>query len=393
MKRFEQGVREKGHSSIETVVQGNTEFALELYQQLRTEKGNLFFSPYSISTALAMTYAGAHGETEIQIAQTLHFRLAQEQLYLAFASLEAKLGDMGKKGPIQLKIANALWPQAGYPFLEEFLARMKEYYGVLITPVDYRDPETARRKINAWVEEKTQERIRELIPSGILDALTRLVLVNAIYFKGNWASQFEQKLTETAPFWVTLAEKVQVPMMTQEHTYRYGEDDSLQILELPYVGDDLAMIVLLPKKVDGLMELETALTVENLEKWMSILWETKVRVLLPRFKMSRGFKLNDALKSMGMVDAFDRLKANFSGMDGKENWLYIAAVLHKAFVDVNEEGTEAAAATAVVLATRAMAPPPPIFRADHPFVFLIRDNPTGSVLFIGRVVNPLSTAA
>lgn len=393
MKIFEQSVREKGHSSIQTAVQGNTELALDLYQKLRTIEGNLFFSPYSVSTALAMTYAGARGDTEVQMAQTLHFLLDQEQLHLAFAALEAKLGDIGRKAHIQLKIANALWPQVGYPFFEEFLALTKEYYGVLISPVDYRDPETARQKINAWVEEKTQEKIKELISPGILDDLTRLVLVNAIYFKGNWASQFEKKLTKAATFLVTPSEKVEVPMMTQEHMFGYGEGDSLQILELPYVGDDLAMIVLLPKKVDGLVGLETALTVENLEKWMSHLRETEVRVFLPRFKMSRGINLNDALVSMGMVDAFDLLKANFSGMDGNENWLYIAAVLHKAFVDVNEEGTEAAAATAVVMKARCQPPPPPVFRADHPFVFLIRENYTGSVLFIGRVVNPLSKAA
>jgi serpin B len=181
--------------------------------------------------------------------------------------------------------------------------------------------------------------------------------------------------------------------MTQEHTFRYGDSDSLQTLELPYVGDDLSMIVLLPKKVDGLVELETALTVENLEKWMGGLGKTRVRVFLPRFKVSRGFGLNDTLASMGMVDAFDDSKANFSGMDGNENWLYIAAVLHKAFVDVNEEGTEAAAATAAAMAARGIPPPAPVFRADRPFVFLIRAGRTGSILFLGRVVNPTRGAA
>jgi serpin B len=181
-------------------------------------------------------------------------------------------------------------------------------------------------------------------------------------------------------------------MMTQEHAFRYGEDDHVQILELPYVGDDLAMIVLLPKKVDGLLELEAALTVQNLENWMASLWDTKVRVFLPQLKISHGFQLNDALVSMGMVDAFDRSKADFSGVDGVENRLYITAALHKAFVDVNEEGTEAAAATAVVMTLKAMPLPTPIFRADHPFVFLIRENSTGSILFLGRVVNPAHRA-
>ncbi len=376
------------HSGIQTVVQGNTEFAIELYQQLRANTGNLFFSPYSISAALAMTYAGAGGDTESQMAQTLHFLLAREQIHPAFASLEAKLGDIGRKGQVQIRIANALWPQVGYQFLEEFLAVTKEYYGVSITPVDYCDHEAARQKINGWVEGKTEKKIKDLIPIGVLDALTRLVLVNAIYFKGNWASQFEKKLTKVAPFLVAPSETVQAPMMTQKHAFRYGESNDLQVLELPYVGNDLAMIVLLPRKVDGLAELETALTVKNLEKWTGNLWETEVQVLLPRFKVSQGFMLNGALVSMGMADAFDPDKANFSGMDGREKGLYIAAALHKAFVDVNEEGTEAAAATAVVMAGRSIPLPPPVFRADHPFVFLIRENNTGSILFLGRVVNP-----
>jgi serine protease inhibitor len=393
VKLFKHSVEERHHSSVETVVRGNTEFALDLYQRLRTEEGNLFLSPYSISTVLAMTYAGARGSTETQMAQTLHFTLDQKRLHPAFASLEEGLKTVQEKGHILFKVANALWPQVGYPLLEEFLALTEEHYGVLTAPVDYGDSEAARRKINAWVEGRTQEKIRELIPQGILNALTRLVLTNAVYFKGKWASQFEKGSTRDAPFWIAPRRSVKVPMMTQEHTFRYGDSDSLQTLELPYVGDDLSMIVLLPKKVDGLVELETALTVENLEKWMGGLGKTRVRVFLPRFKVSRGFGLNDTLASMGMVDAFDDSKANFSGMDGNENWLYIAAVLHKAFVDVNEEGTEAAAATAAAMAARGIPPPAPVFRADRPFVFLIRAGRTGSILFLGRVVNPTRGAA
>lgn len=390
---FEQGVQKKELSSIQTVVQGNTEFALDLYHQLRTGEGNLFFSPYSISTALAMTYAGARGNTESQLAQTLHFTLEQQRLHPAFASLDVKLKSVQEKEHILLKVANALWPQVGYPFLEDFLTLAKEYYGVRVTSVNYGHSETARQMINRWVEEKTEEKISELIPPGILDALTRLVLTNAIYFKGNWASQFGKDLTKDTPFWITLSKKVEVPMMFQEHTWGYGEDNDLQILELPYAGDDLAMIVLLPKKVDGLADLETALTAESLKRWMGSLWQTEVRVFLPRFKISQGFKLNDTLAAMGMPNAFDEGKANFSGMDGHENWLYLAAVLHKAFVDVNEAGTEAAAATAVIMKARGLSFPSPTFRADHPFVVLIRENSTASILFLGRVVNPMNEAA
>jgi len=191
MKLFEQSVQEKGDSSVETVVRGNTEFALALYQKLKTVEGNLFLSPYSISTALAMTYAGARGNTEAQMAQALHFSLDQEQLHPAFALLEARLSDIGRKGHIQLRVANALWPQKGYALLKEFLALAKRTYGVRVTAVDYGAAERARRTINAWIEEKTENRIQEMIPSGVLSASTLLVLVNAIYFKGDWASQFE----------------------------------------------------------------------------------------------------------------------------------------------------------------------------------------------------------
>lgn len=386
MKLFGQDVQEKDYSIVETVVQGNTEFALDLYQKLRTVEGNLFFSPYSISTALAMTYAGARGNTRVQMAQALHFPLVQEQLHPAFASLEAKLGDIGRKGHIQLRVANALWPQKGYALLEEFLALTKQHYGVLITTVDYGDAETARCKINDWVEEKTENKIQDIIPPGILDALTRLVLVNAIYFKGSWASRFDQHLTSDAPFWVTPDEQVQVPMMRQVHEFGYGEGDGLQVLELSYAGDDLSMVVLLPRERDGLAKLEESLTAENLDTWTRELWSSEVQAFLPRFEITFPFKLNNTLKSMGMVDAFGN--ADFSGMDGTK-LLYIAAVLHKAFVAVNEEGTEAAAATAVVGAARGLPLSPPTFRADHPFVFLIRENSTGSILFLGRVVNPV----
>ena len=386
MNLSDQGVPENGDSSVETVVRGNTEFALALYHKLRTTEGNLFFSPYSISTALAMTYAGARGNTAAQMAQALHFPLDQEQLHPAFASLEARLGDIGGKGHIQLRVANALWPQEGYVLLDAFLALTKRYYGVRVTAVDYGEAETARRTINAWVEEKTEDKIQDIIPSGLLDELTRLVLVNAIYFKGDWASQFDQSLTNDAPFWVTPDEQIQAPMMSQVHGFRYGEGDGLQVLELAYAGDDLSMVVLLPREIDGLAELEERLTVENLDRWTRRARQREVEVSLPRFEITFPARLSGILMSMGMVDAFG--DADFSGMDGTK-LLQIAAVLHKAFVAVNEEGTEAAAATAVIMKLKALPSPLPVFRADHPFVFLIRENSTGSILFLGRVANPV----
>jgi serpin B len=375
----------QSNPDLETIVNGNTIFAFDLYNKLKKIEGNLFFSPHSISTALAMTYAGARGNTEKQMAQTLHFTLEQAQLHPAFASMEAKLNSVQQKGSVQLRVANSLWPQKGYAFLEAFLTLTKKYYGVLITPVDYRDTKAARSKINTWVEEKTENKIKELIKPGVLDASAVLVLVNAIYFKGDWASQFQKSLTKNACFWTTPDRSITVPMMTQQDKFKYAANDTLQILELPYDGDDLSMIVLLPKQIDGLTELQNALTVDNLERWNGQLRTTEVQVFLPKFKTSSQFGLGKTLISMGMSDAFSG-EADFSGMTGNRE-LSIGAVIHKAFVDVNEEGTEAAAATAVVM-FKAIVEPPPIFRVDHPFIFLIRDNHTGSVLFIGRVVNP-----
>ncbi|HEY76884.1 MAG TPA: serpin family protein [Thermoflexia bacterium] len=382
----------KNESDVEVVVRGNTAFALDLYEKLRKAEGNLFFSPYSISAALAMTYAGARGNTARQMARTLHFTLEQKRLHPAFASLETRLNAVQEQGNIQLRVANSLWPQIGYPFLEEFISLTEENYGASIIPVDYGDPEAARGKINTWVEKKTEDKIKELIPPRLITSVTTLVLVNAIYFEGDWASRFDRRATEEASFWVTPVEKIQVPMMAQRQKFRYAEYERLQVLELPYVGGDLSMIVLLPREVDGLAELENNLTMENLERWTSALQESEVLVFLPRFKMAWGARiLNNELQSMGMTDAFDGSKADFSGMDGTRR-LAISVVLHKAFIDVNEEGTEAAAATAVII-TRGISSPPPTFRADHPFIFLIRDNNTGSILFIGRVVNPMAGVA
>ena len=369
-----------------TVVQGNNAFALALYAKLRAEdQGNLFLSPYSISTALAMTYAGAKGKTAAEMAEVLHFTVPQEQLHPAFAALAAKLhGDIKKEG-YQLRIANRLWGQAGYHFLPTFLQVTRDHYGAELAQVDFaQDTEAARHTINAWVEEKTEEKIKDLLAQGVLDSGTTLVLTNAIYFKGDWQRKFEAKATKDAPFLLTPQEKVTVPMMRQRGKFAYGVVGKVQVLELPYVGKDLSMFVLLPKEVDGLADLEKSLSVETLNTWTSGLREQTVEVLLPKFKMTSGFRLEKTLGSMGMPLAFSG-EADFSGMTGQRG-LFISAVIHKAFIDVNEEGTEAAAATAVVM--RAPAPPNPIFRADHPFLFLIRDNRTGSILFLGRVINP-----
>ncbi len=398
----------------EAVVEGNNAFVLALYAQLRGLEGNLFLSPYSISTALAMTHAGARGATAGQMAQVLRlpierykaldsdnqgnppYRIEQrpmsvEQLAAAFGRLQKGLRAEAKKKGYELSVANALWGQKGYGFLGDFLSLVEANYDGRLEQVDFVGAtEAARRTINAWVEEKTNNKIEELIKPGVLSELTRLVLTNAIYFKGNWDRQFKKAATQPGPFTTADGKKTEVPMMNQTEEFRYIETETFQGLDLPYVDNELSMVVLLPKKIDGLGDFERTLTAENLSQWLGQLHKRKVIVSIPKFTMTSQFSLASVLKSMGMSDAFTPYVADFSGMNGRRD-LFISAVIHKAYVEVNEEGTEAAAATGVVVGvTSAMPTQPPVFRADHPFLFLIRDNRTASILFIGRVTNPKS---
>jgi serine protease inhibitor len=378
---------------VNRLVDGNTAFALELYSQLDRE-GNLFVSPYSISSALAMTYAGARGATAAEMEQALHFQLGQEGTHPAFRELQGRLADIEKKGHIQLAVANSLWPQQDYPFLTDYLDGVKAAYDSVVVPQDFKgNTEGARRTINRWVEEKTREKIKDLIAPGNLDALTRLVLVNAIYFKGNWAVPFKPEQTATADFHIAADAVVPVPLMSQTRRMFYGEFDDCQVAKLPYAGGDLSMLVVLPRERDGLAALEERLTPDVLAAWREGLAERDVRMFLPKFKFTWGVReLNGPLKALGMEKAFSDVAADFSGMDGQVHWLYIGLVLHKAFVEVNEEGTEAAAATAVVMKARAMRPAtPPDFRADHPFLYLIQEESTGAILFMGRVADPTKT--
>lgn len=370
----------------------NTAFALDLYRALAPAPGNLFFSPYSISTALAMTYAGARGETEKQMADTLRFSLGQDALHPAFAALSARLARVQKEDGVRWTAANSLWPQQQYPFLPEYVSLLEKHYGVSVTPLDFGEPEAARARINGWVEEKTQDRIQNLIQPGFLNAMTRLVLVNAIYFKGKWAAPFAAAATREAPFHLSADRAVPAPMMTRKLKCAHAHFPEADLVELPYAGGDVSMLILLPAAIDGLGALEQELTADRLEAWRDEMGERDVMVTLPRFTMTSAFRLNDTLSAMGMPDAFNETLANFEGMDGRPDWLYIGAVLHKAFVEVNEEGTEAAAATAVVMMPRA-APPsrPEIFNADHPFLFLIMEKQTGSILFMGRLADPTKT--
>jgi serpin B len=378
-----------GPQEVNAVVTANNQFALDLYRQLRSNPGNLFFSPYSITKALAMTYAGARGETADEMAKVLHFTLGQERQHRAFLETRKALNTgLGKPG-VQLSLAANLWGQRGYGFRKEFLGLLHECYGAGLEEVDFAAPEAARRTINAWAGRQTHDRIPELFQQGSLDINTRLVLATAIYFKGDWAARFDKSATRVEPFWTESRSQVRVPMMNQTETFGYYEDDGLQVLRLPYAGKYLAMVVLLPRQRDGLDRLERSLTAEKLTSWLGSVNEQEVILSLPRFRLTGSFSLADTLEALGMKKAFSNSEADFSGMNGGREGLFISAVEHRAFVEVNESGTEAAAATGVAAGTLS-APPtrPHVFRADHPFLFAICDVQTGAILFLGRVSNP-----
>lgn len=400
------GNSEEVNTDVSAVVKGCNEFGINLYRVVKEQEGNLFFSPYSISTALAMPYAGAKGETQSEMAKVLHFTLPQEQLHATYGKIITDMNERGKQGNYQLSVANSLWLEQSYKFLESYMNLINKNYDAGLFQVDFKNTyEAVRVKINTWIEEKTNGKIKDLIPSGALDKFTRLVLANAIYFKGNWLSQFKKEVTKDMPFNINTNEKIQVPMMYQQYEFKYGEDENVQLLEMPYVGNELSMLIILPKKVDGLSRVEDILTIDQINLWEKKLYKQEVEVYLPKFKTTKDFMLNDILKEMGMKRAFEEpvlddgsmnpYAADFTGISGprenKYELLYISAIFHKAFVEVNEEGTEAAAATAVVMRiSDSVPPPPPVFRADHPFLFFIKDNKSEAILFIGRIVDPLT---
>jgi len=379
--------------SLQAVVEGGNRFALELYRKLSVKDGNLFFSPMSIDTALGMTYPGAAGSTASQISKTLGLPSSGEKSTAGFSALLSQLNhprSFNGQPAYDLIIANALWGQEGYPFKPEYIRLLSTGYGADFKATDFRRSEAARKNINDWVAEKTRDKIEDLVPPGAIDALTRLVIANAIYFKSNWLNKFQENATREEPFRLTEGNQVDVPMMRQQDRFGYMDNSDLQMIELPYIWNDLSMLVILPRKADALTSLETKLSAENLASWQDLLTTRLVELSLPKFIFTSEFQLSDTLKEMGMADAFDPDKADFSGIASGGERIFISDVLHKAFVAVDEKGTEAAAATAVVLVGTSMPAPeePVIFKADHPFIFLIRHNPTGSILFLGRVLNP-----
>jgi serpin B len=379
-------------SDLASLTDGNAAFAFDLYHVLAADEGNLFFSPYSISVALAMTYAGASGDTASQMADTLHFTLPPEQLHSAFNAYSLDLAARAEADvegtPFELSIANSLWGQQGFTFLPEFLDLLAENYGAGMRLVDYvSDPEAARQAINQWVSDETREKIQDLIPSGAIDAQTRLVLANAIYFKAAWLHPFDDSATAPAPFHLLDGSAVDVPMMHQDEGYSYTLGDGFRALELPYENGNVSMLIILPDE-GQFQAVEETLDPVMIADIMGNLTHGPVNLSLPRFTYESAFDLNGALQALGMTDPFDPNRADFSGMDGNRD-LYIGNVLHKAFVSVDENGTEAAAATAVIMElTMAPAGEPITFTVDRPFIYLIRDNWTGSILFVGRVMAP-----
>jgi serpin B len=369
---------------------GNNVFATDLFGQLRKKEGNLFFSPYSISSALAMTYTGARGETAQEMATTLHFDLPPERLHRAFSEMVHAFNAKKKDQPYQLSVANALWGQKGFTFLPGFLQLVQDNYEGGLKELDFaRDPEAARKVINAWVERQTQDKIQELLQKKMLTSNTRMVLTNAIYFKAPWAERFPDAATKKEDFHLSGGGKVKVAMMHKFEDLPYFGEKDLQAVAIPYKWNALSMVVLMPRKASGLADLEKSVTAERLREWAGKMKGHQVNLKLPKFKVTSEFSLADELQQLGMKLAFGD-RADLSGMTSQAK-LYIDKVIHKAYVDVNEKGTEAAAATAVIVAQPSAPPPqlpPATMHVDRPFLFLIQENRTGSILFIGRVASP-----
>jgi len=371
------------------VVEGNNAFAFDLYGQLRQQPGNLFFSPESISTAFAMAYSGARGDTASEMASTFHFTLPPAQLHPAMGAL---LNSLNAAHPgYRLHVADALWAEKNFNFSDAFLKQTSTDYGASFNRVDFaHSPDAARQTINQWVEQKTEDKIKDLLPARSVTSATRLVLTNAIYFKGDWATQFDKAQTRDEDFHLAAGQAVRAPSMHISEKLGYFNGGTYQLVSIPYKTGELSMVVLLPNDNAGLPALEQSLTSAKLQQALNQLrGGAKVILTLPRFKMTQRFQLEDTLSAMGMAAAFKGGSADFSGMTGKRDF-WISAAIHKAFIDVNEEGTEAAAATGIGMRSMAVArvEPPVVFRADHPFVFLLRDNRSGAILFMGRVTDP-----
>ena len=374
--------------SAAKLVEVDNQFAFDLYTRLSSNDENIFFSPYSLSNALSMTYEGARGQTADEMRAVLRLSSDDATRRKEVAAFFKRMNRADKM--YKLSTANALWAQKAYSIKKDYYKLIKNIYSGDARNLDFvADPEGSRATINSWVSNNTKNRINELLPAGSIGPLTRLVLTNTVYFNGKWLTPFQKERTKKDIFWISPAKSVQTAMMALAgESFRYAEDDRAQILELPYQGDDLSMLIILPRGKDVQSADKTA-SAALLKQWDAGMKEEAVNVFIPKFKFDSNYKMKDTLEEMGMINAFDGRVADFSGMTGHDD-LYIDEVYHSAWVDVNEEGTEAAAATADVfwLSSMLNPPVPKIFRADHPFIFVIQDCKTKQILFMGRVTDP-----
>ena len=392
---------ESGQETEQTrpLTAGNSAFALDLYHRLAADgEDNLVYSPHSISMALAMAYAGARGETQTQMAEVLHFTLPQEQLHSAFGALHQRLTtpvEEVDEDAFKLNIANSVWGQENHPFRKEYLDILRNSYGEEVRQTDFAaKPDEARVSINEWVAKETGDRIKDLIPMEAISIYTRLVLANAIYLDAKWLNDFHELDTSGMPFHPTPESTVSVPTMRQREDMGYMQGNGFRAVQLAYEGESASMIILVPDE-GRYSEVERNLTTAIIYELTERMDQTEVELLLPKFDMEYDVSLPDTLAAMGMADAFSDIKADFSGMNGNscgqagELCLYVNAVVHKAFIKVDEEGTEAAAATAVGFRQRSLPPEPDVrLHVDRPFIFLVREASTGAILFIGRVKDP-----
>ena len=371
---------------VKNTIAANNQFALEFYNRMNEKGKNLFFSPWSLEAAFAMTYEGAKGDTAVEMQKVLHFPSDPSVRLPSFAKLYNLINTEQKD--YTLRTANALWAQKEYPFLPDYLSKVETYYAGKTTNIDFvGDTENSRQTINNWVEGQTNNKIKDLIPIGVIKPITRLVLTNAIYFKADWVKKFKKKDTQEADFKLSSGGTTNVQMMAlREEKHNYAETDDLQILELPYKGEQISMLIILPRE-GKMSEVEESLTPQRLESLGNMMQKREIDIYLPKFKFETKYFLKQTLSDMGMPVAFSR-GANFSGMDGTPN-LVIGEVIHQAFVEVDEEGTEAAAATAVIMQLKSAMPH--YFRADHPFIFIIQEKTTGGIIFMGKMENPTAS--
>jgi len=384
-----QDMEELAEKEMRAVALGNSEFGRSLYDVVRKSTeggGNFVMSPYSASSVMAMATTGARGNTLTEMREKMKFPAEQEML----AGYRSAFGLLSGNDNFTLETANKVYVQDGYQLVKTFTETMGKYFNAEPTPTNFAASEEARDMINGWVEEKTREKIKDLIPQGVLNSLTRLVLVNAIYFKGNWASQFKERLTNEDPFYVSETKTVTAKLMNQELEVKTASLDDLDadVVELPYKGDRLAMYIVLPKQRHGLGDVEDKMSTKNVnDMFKEVKRSKKLNIFLPKFKLEQSLQLTEHFKQLGMTAMFGS-NADFSGMAGAPGDLYVSEVMQKAFIEVNEEGSEAAAATGMVVMMRSMPMPAPAFRCDHPFMFFIRDKRTEMVLFSGRVMDP-----